>query len=339
MRAVHQATELRLAGCAEPSVRRALRGFAGRLRWHCHFMQKLEAQPNMEFRNLASAYDGRREGAFDRARFAAWRDGQTGYPMVDACMRYLRASGWLNFRMRAMLASFAAYHLWLHWREPGLFLARQFLDFEPGIHWSQLQMQSGTTGINTFRIYSPTKQAHDQDPDGHFIRRWVPELAHVPLPLLAEPWRMAPSQQRKDGCVIDTDYPAPIVDERSALAHARERVHGVCASCPPAAPRRRRSSRCTARAGWLASRRSGPHACNLRHRLTCSNDAARHRYLRFVCAHPRGGAGAPRRRAPGRLRAQPQCARRRGDAAVTLSQPRPAEPARGACRRGRASPD
>ena len=82
-------------------------------------------------------------------------------------MRQLRATGWLNFRMRAMLVSFAAYHLWLHWREPGLFLARQFLDFEPGIHWSQMQMQSGTTGINTLRIYSPSKQARDQDPQGH----------------------------------------------------------------------------------------------------------------------------------------------------------------------------
>jgi deoxyribodipyrimidine photo-lyase len=104
--------------------------------------------------------------------------------------------------MRAMLVSFAAYHLWLHWREPGLFLARQFLDFEPGIHWSQMQMQSGTTGINTLRIYSPRKQAEDHDPDGLYVRRWVPELG-------------TPA------------YPAPIVDERSALAVAKERLYGL----------------------------------------------------------------------------------------------------------------
>jgi len=71
---------------------------------------------------------------------------------VDACMRALIQTGWINFRMRAMLVSFSSYHLWLHWREPGLHLARVFTDYEPGIHWSQVQMQSGTTGINTLRI-------------------------------------------------------------------------------------------------------------------------------------------------------------------------------------------
>jgi deoxyribodipyrimidine photo-lyase len=137
--------------------------------------------------------------ALDHERLAAWQEGRTGFPMVDACMRSLRATGWLNFRMRAMLVSVAAYHLWLHWREPGLFLARQFLDFEAGIHWSQMQMQSGTTGINTLRMYSPTKQMRDQDPDGVFVRRWVPEWG-------------------------SDAYPAPIVDERTALAAARERL-------------------------------------------------------------------------------------------------------------------
>jgi deoxyribodipyrimidine photo-lyase len=117
-------------------------------------------------------------------------------------MRSLRATGWLNFRMRALLVSFAAYHLWLHWRAPGLFLARQFLDFEAGIHWSQMQMQSGTTGINTLRIYSPTKQLQDHDPQGVFVRRWVPEWG--------------------------TDaYPAPIVDERVAAQAAKERMYGL----------------------------------------------------------------------------------------------------------------
>jgi len=227
MRTVHQATEAAIASTNDRGLAYALRGFAGRLRWHCHFMQKLEDEPGIEFNNFARACDGLREDDFNQEHFAAWCAGQTGYPMVDACMRSLKATGWLNFRMRAMLVSFSSYHLWLHWREPGLFLARQFLDFEPGIHWSQMQMQSGTTGINTLRMYSPTKQAQDQDPEGIFIRRWVPELARVPLPYLAKPWTMDISVQRMAGCIIGADYPAPIVDDKVALKLAKDRLYGL----------------------------------------------------------------------------------------------------------------
>ncbi len=227
MRTAHQATEVAIDSTPDRAMAYALRGFAGRLRWHCHFMQKLESEPDIEFHNFARVCDGLRENGFNDNYFAAWCEGRTGYPMVDACMRSLRATGWLNFRMRAMLVSFASYHLWLHWREPGLFLARQFLDFEPGIHWSQMQMQSGTTGINTLRMYSPTKQAQDQDPQGHFIRRWVPELARVPLPYVATPWKMDISVQRMAGCLIGHDYPAPIVDEKTALQSAKDKLYGL----------------------------------------------------------------------------------------------------------------
>jgi deoxyribodipyrimidine photo-lyase len=227
MRTVHQATEVAIANTPDRSMAYALRGFAGRLRWHCHFMQKLEDEPDIEFQNFARVCDGLRENDFNDDHFAAWCEGRTGYPMVDACMRSLVATGWLNFRMRAMLVSFASYHLWLHWRQPGLFLARQFLDFEPGIHWSQMQMQSGTTGINTLRMYSPTKQAQDQDPQGHFIRRWVPELARVPLPYLAEPWKMDISVQRMAGCIIGADYPGPVVDDKLTMKAAKDRMYGL----------------------------------------------------------------------------------------------------------------
>ncbi|MBI1380282.1 MAG: deoxyribodipyrimidine photolyase [Planctomycetaceae bacterium] len=233
MRQTYQATarrleELRADKSAAPKGWvGSLSAFAQRLRWHCHFEQKLEDAPDLESVNLHRGYDGLRESEFDTTRFAAWCEGRTGYPMVDACMRSLLATGWLNFRMRAMLVSFASYHLWLHWRETGLHLGRQFLDFEPGIHWAQVQMQSGTTGMNTLRMYNPAKQLVDHDPEGTFVRRWCPELAGVPLAHLPEPHLMDAAEQRRAGCRIGREYPSPIVDSKAALALARTRFRDV----------------------------------------------------------------------------------------------------------------
>ena len=203
------------------SWRRSLASFLSRLSWHDHFIQKLEDEPELEFRNPNRGFDGLREGEFNEAYFDAWKAGQTGYPLVDACMRSLKETGWLPFRMRALVVSFASYHLWLHWRETGRYLGGQWLDFEPGIHWPQMHMQSGVTGINTVRIYSPRKQVEDQDPEGVFIRRWVPELTDVPDAYLAEPYAAPPLVQGMAGCVIGKDYPAPVVDPKKAYAEAK----------------------------------------------------------------------------------------------------------------------
>lgn len=202
---------------------KSLAAYEERLIWHCHFMQKLEDEPQIEFQNISRVYDGLREDEFRQDYFDAWCEGMTGYPMIDACMRALKQSGWINFRMRAMLVSFASYNLWLHWQPTAVYLARHFLDFEPGIHYPQFQMQSGTTAINDIRVYSAAKQGRDQDPDGTFIRQYVPELANVPIEYLHQPETMPPLFQQFHGCIIGQDYPAPIVDEH-ALRVAKEKI-------------------------------------------------------------------------------------------------------------------
>ena len=210
------------------SLNGGLIGFESRLHWHCHFMQKLESEPEMEFENLHHAHDGMRDESLahseSQLRLAAWSKGETGWPLIDACMAMLRETGWINFRMRAMLMSTASYLYWLHWRETGLHLAREFLDYEPGIHWAQTQMQSGTTGINSLRIYSPIKQAQDQDPTGAFVRHWLPALKNVPDTWIFEPYLMPKTQQKLYGCELEKHYPAPMLDISVAMREARAKI-------------------------------------------------------------------------------------------------------------------
>ena len=226
IRQVWHATELvRAEGLTESGWRASLSAFSSRLRWHCHFIQKLEDEPAIEFENMNRKMDGLRENEFNEKYFEAWKRGETGYPLVDACMRALHQTSWINFRMRAMLVSFSSYHLWLHWKKPADFLARYFLDFEPGIHFSQVQMQSGTTGINAIRIYSPIKQVLDHDPQGEFIKKWIPELEPVPTEFIAEPHKMPMALQKKLGIRIGTHYPAPIVEHSTVYSEAKKRIY------------------------------------------------------------------------------------------------------------------
>ncbi|WP_071673409.1 FAD-binding domain-containing protein [Nioella nitratireducens] len=206
----------------EGAPKRALSAFSSRVAWRDHFMQKLESAPQMETHCLHPAYEALRPRAPDAERLEAWKQGETGLPFVDACMRQLIHTGWINFRMRAMLMAVASYHLWLDWRVTGLHLARLFTDYEPGIHWPQAQMQSGVTGMNTPRIYNPVKQGLDQDPDGAFVRKWVPELRPVPNAHLHAPWDWGGA-----GRLLGHGYPAPIVDPMKAARAARTRVWGV----------------------------------------------------------------------------------------------------------------
>jgi deoxyribodipyrimidine photo-lyase len=188
---------------------RSLRAFTSRLYWHCHFIQKLESQPSIESQTLHPALRGLRERSPNHPNLIAWKNGQTGVPLVDACMRSLIATGWINFRMRAMLISYATFNLGLHWREPALHLARLFTDYEPGIHYPQVQMQAGATGTNALRVYNPIKQAEDNDPSGEFVARWVPEVTSLPLEWRAKPWALPESLRQRFGFQPGVHYPLP----------------------------------------------------------------------------------------------------------------------------------
>ena len=197
---------------ASSSHRRHLSAFLSRLHWHCHFIQRLEDDPTLAHRSMNPAFDGVRL-ALDESAYERWATGQTGFPLVDAAMRCLHETGYVHFRSRAMLVSFICNTLLLDWRKPALTLAQLFLDYEPGIHYSQMQMQAGVTGFNTIRIYNPVKQSQEHDPQGFFLRKFMPELRSFPDEQIHEPWLYGGTQ--------------PMVDLVEANRRAREVLWGV----------------------------------------------------------------------------------------------------------------
>lgn len=196
-----------------------LNAFTSRLRWQAHFIQKFEMETHMEFESVNTGFRQLKKEV-NTEYINAWKTGTTGYPLVDASMRCVVKTGYLNFRMRALVVSFFTHHLWQPWQMGVVFLGKQFLDFEPGIHYPQFQMQAGETGINMLRIYNPTKNALEHDKEGAFIRKWVPELAKLPTPFVLEPWSMTALEQEAYGCVLGKDYPNTIVATKETYKHA-----------------------------------------------------------------------------------------------------------------------
>ena len=200
----------------EKMWKKSLNAFLSRLRWHCHFIQKLEDEPSLEFKPMNKMYDGLRENS-NLDYLKLWKKGETGYPMIDACMRCLIGTGWLNFRMRAMLVSFACNNLWIDWKIVAENLGQLFVDYEPGIHYPQVQMQACITGINTVRIYNPIKQGLDHDPNGIFIKKWVPELRNTPNGIIHTPWVDK----------INKNYNMPIVGETLSRKNAAKKIYEI----------------------------------------------------------------------------------------------------------------
>jgi len=204
---------------------------ASRLHWHCHFIQKFESEHEMQFRPVNKAYENLHFpdvhcGLTVEERLHKWKTAQTGYPLVDACMLCLIKTGYLNFRMRAMLVSFLCHHLMVDWRLGVAYLAKLFLDFEPGIHYPQFQMQSGVTGTNAIRVYNPVKQSQEKDKDGEFIKKWLPQLAGLPKEVIHTPWVLSPMEEQLYEFILGESYPRPMIDINETGKIARDILWG-----------------------------------------------------------------------------------------------------------------
>lgn len=179
-----------------------------------HHPQVLSSAFNARFRRLAYRRSPR--------ELAAWRDGRTGYPIVDAAMRQLASIGWVHNRARMIVASFLTKDLLLDWRDGEAWFMERLLDGDPAANNGGWQWTAGvgTDAAPYFRIFSPVLQGKRCDPDGAYVRRWVPELAHVPAARIHEPWTLTALEQRAARCIIGRDYPAPIVEHHTARERA-----------------------------------------------------------------------------------------------------------------------
>jgi deoxyribodipyrimidine photo-lyase len=197
--------------------------FISRLYWNKHYHQKLADWHGWTTEAVNPAMQGVRAETHDPELVEAWKHGQTGFPLVDASMRCLVETGWLNFRMRAMCASFFADLLQQPWKLGADFFHYHLVDSDPAINYTQWQSQAGTVGTNLMRVYNPIKQVRDNDPDGEFITQYVPELEPLPAEYLDRPEKTPLHVQQQCGVVIGEQYPYPIVEYEAARQRAMDR--------------------------------------------------------------------------------------------------------------------
>ena len=227
VRQVYQAVTDRAPPC------RGVEMFTDRLAWNRHYNQKLADWPGWTETAVNPVFEGYNEDRHDPELVRAWKRGETGFPMVDASMRCLAGSGWLNFRMRAMCASFFAHVLHQPWWIGADWYHHHLVDSDVGINYTQWQSQAGIVGKPAQRVYNPRKQVRDQDPDGEWITEWVPELSPLPSQFLPRPERAPLAVQDDCGVVVGETYPRPVVDfeaRREAFWSRYERVRPEAAA-------------------------------------------------------------------------------------------------------------
>ncbi|MFO8141507.1 MAG: FAD-binding domain-containing protein [Marinobacter sp.] len=203
------------------------RFFLDRLCWRRQYIQSFETRPELEYQCLLPQFNGVREATFDERLFKAWQSGHTGVPYIDAAMRCLHQTGWINMRLRATVVSFATMNLWLPTPRVAQCLATEFLDYEPALHHVIHQIVAGTTNFDGLMVYDPVKQGQDHDPDGQFIRRWVPELSGLTGPQVHDLSITAGQLSRAAERLGFAPYSQAIVDCRMTAKVAKRRIHAI----------------------------------------------------------------------------------------------------------------
>ncbi len=209
------------ANAPDKAARKGAETWLNELIWREFYVAILHHFPHVREKNFRADYDDIAWNE-DEAAFTAWCEGRTGYPIVDAAMRQLKQSGWMHNRARMIVASFLVKDLLIDWRKGERWFMQHLVDGDPAANnggW-QWTAGTGTDAAPYFRIFNPTLQSKKHDPDGAFIRRWVPELADVPTKYIHEPVKMSAAEQRRTGCTIGQDYPEPMIDH----FQARERT-------------------------------------------------------------------------------------------------------------------